>query len=65
MEYELIEVPEEEVINGKVVLNTGSNMADADNFAYGRAVKAGHKRKAKQMREERGYYVLLEDGTFM
>ena len=61
----LVEIPEEGVIEGKVVYNTGSNMADADPFKYGRLLKAGKLKEAEKMYNEKGYNVLLDNGEFM
>lgn len=63
--YRMIEIPEEEVINGEVVYNLGSNMADADPFLYNRLLKAGKLKAARKMLNEKGYWALKEDGTYM
>jgi len=59
------EIPEEEVIDGKVVYNLGSNMADADPFKYGRLVKAGKLKEAEEMLNAKGYHILLDNGEYM
>ena len=61
----LIKIPDEELIDGKVVYNTGSNMADADPFVYGRLLKAGKIEEAAAMLDEQGFYVLLDNGEYM
>ena len=63
--FKLEEVPEEEVIDGETVYNTGADMASADPFVYGRLIKAGKLKEAEKMMNEKGYYVLLDDGTYM
>ncbi|MCF6172076.1 MAG: hypothetical protein L3J66_13980 [Bacteroidales bacterium] len=61
----LVEIPEEETIDGKTVYNTGASMADADPFVYGRLIRDGKFEEAKKMLNEKGYHVQLEDGSFM
>ena len=61
----LIEIPEEEIVDGETVYNIGSNMADADPSVYGRLMRDGKIEEAKKMLNEKGYHVLLDDGTFM
>lgn len=58
-------VPEEEVVDGKIVYNTGADMASADPSVYGRLMRAGKRKEAEKMLNEKGYWVLLEDGTYM
>ncbi len=59
------EVPDEEAIDGKLVYNTGSNMADADPFVYGRLLKAGKTEEAKAMLNEKGFNILGDDGEYL
>jgi len=61
----LVEVPEEEIIDGKIVYNMGGSMADADPAVYGRLLRDGKLKEAKKMLNEKGYYVQLDDGSFM
>lgn len=61
----LEEIPEQEIVDGEVVYNLGTSMADADPFVYGRLLKAGKHKEAEKMLNEKGYRVLSEDGTYM
>ena len=61
----LVEVPEEEIIDGKIVYNMGASMADADPAVYGRLLRDGKLKEAKKMLNEKGYHVQLDDGSFM
>ena len=61
----LEEIPEEEIIDGEVVYNLGSNMADADPIKYGRLLKAGKLKEAEEMLNTKGFHVLLDDGEYM
>ncbi len=61
----LEEIPEEEIKDGEIVYNLGFNMADADPFKYGRLIKAGKLKEAKEMLDEKGYHVLLDNGEYM
>ena len=61
----LIEIPEEEIVDGEIVYNMGASMADADPIVYGRLIRDGKFEEAKKMLNEKGYHVLLDDGTFM
>lgn len=63
--FKLIKIPEEEIVNGETVYNTGADMASADPFVYGRLLKAGKIKEATKMLNEKGYHVLLEDGTLL
>jgi myosin-crossreactive antigen len=61
----LVEVPEEEIIDRKIVYNMGASMADADPAVYGKLLRDGKLKEAKKMLNEKGYYVQLDDGSFM
>lgn len=61
----LVEIPEHELEEGQEVYNLGVSMADADPFVYGRLMKAGKYKEAEMMLNEKGYRVLLEDGTYL
>jgi len=61
----LVEIPDQEIKDGEEIYHLGASMADADPFVYGRLLKAGKHEEAEKMLNEKGYWVLLEDGTYM
>ncbi len=64
-EIKLIQVPDTTVIDGVEYYNMGTDMASADPFVYGRAVKNGDIKKMKEMESQKGYYALLPNGEYM